>query len=159
MHIEQLEYVIEVAKKGTISKAAESLHVSHSAIGQAITNFESELGIPIFKRSRSGSICTEAGETVLKLSYEIMNKITELKEIGQHSNQVKGNLSIASSPIFFSTFLPETLNTFKKDFPHVQVEINENSTEAIIESVKNHQIDLGLIFGSAETLSEVSRLF
>ncbi|GEN35343.1 LysR family transcriptional regulator [Aneurinibacillus danicus] len=157
MHIEQLEYVIEVAKKGTISKAAESLHVSHSAISQAISNLETELGIPIFKRSRSGSICTDVGETVLKLSYEIMNKIMELKELGQHPNQVKGNLSISSSPIFFSTFLPEALNIFKLDYPHVQVEINENSTEAIIESVKNYQIDLGLIFGSDETLREVSR--
>ena len=42
MHIEQLEYIIEVAKQGTISKAAKTLHVSHSAISQAISNLELE---------------------------------------------------------------------------------------------------------------------
>lgn len=47
MHLEQFEYVIEVAKQGTISKAAEVLHVSHSAISQAISNLESEIGVVI----------------------------------------------------------------------------------------------------------------
>ncbi|TWI53982.1 LysR family transcriptional regulator [Halalkalibacter nanhaiisediminis] len=157
MHIEQLKYILEVAKKGTISKAAETLHVSHSAISQAISNLESELGIPIFKRSRSGSVCTEEGKTVLKLSYDIMNKITELKEFGQKSSLMKGNLSMSSSPIFFSTVLPEALYAFKNDYPNIQIEINEDSTESIIAAVKNYQIDLGLIFGSHETLKSVSQ--
>ncbi|PLT32092.1 LysR family transcriptional regulator [Bacillus sp. V5-8f] len=157
MHFEQLEYILEVAKKGTISKAAETLHVSHSAISQAISNLESELGIPIFKRSRSGSICTEEGKNVLKLSYDIMNKVTELKELGQKSSLMKGNLSISSSPIFFSTVLPEALYAFKHDNPNIQIEINEDSTENIITSVKDYQLDLGFIFGSDETFKTVSK--
>lgn len=157
MHIEQLEYILEVAKKGTISKAAETLHVSHSAISQSISNLESELGIPIFIRSRSGSICTEEGKAVLKLSYDIMNKITELKELGNNLSLMKRSLSISSSPIFFSTFLPEALNAFKHDYPNIQIEVNENSTESIIESIENHEIDMGFIFGSDETFNTVSQ--
>lgn len=154
MHLEQLEYVIEVAKQGAISKAATNLHVSHSAISQAIANLESELGLVIFNRSRSGSICTEDGKTVVKLSYEIMNKITELKELGHKSTSLKGDLKISASSIFFSTFLPEVLYSFKQDYPHVQIEINENDTDKIIESMKNNQFDVGLILGADETLKE-----
>ncbi|WP_026692032.1 LysR family transcriptional regulator [Peribacillus kribbensis] len=157
MHFEQLEYILEVAKRGTISSAAETLHVSHSAISQAISNLESELGIPIFKRSRAGSICTEEGKTVLKLSYDIMNKITELKNVGQKASLMKGNLSISSSPIFFSTVLPEALYAFKNEYPNIQIEINEDSTENIIASIKNYQLDLGFIFGSDETFKSVSQ--
>ena len=58
MNIEQLQYIIEVSELGTIAKAADKLHVSHSAISQAIANLESELGITIFNRSRSVSKCT-----------------------------------------------------------------------------------------------------
>ena len=43
MNIEQLQYIIEVSELGTIAKAADKLHVSHSAISQAIANLESEL--------------------------------------------------------------------------------------------------------------------
>ena len=43
MNIEQLQYIIEVSEQGTIAKAAEKLHVSHSAISQAIASLESEL--------------------------------------------------------------------------------------------------------------------
>jgi DNA-binding transcriptional LysR family regulator len=157
MHIEQFDYVIEVAKRGNISKAAEKLHVSHSAVSQAISSLESELGIPIFIRSRSGSTFTEKGEAVLKLSYEIINKIKELKELGHHSKEMPGSLSISASAIFFSTFLPEALKTFKSEYPHIQIEIDSNTLDPVIEKVKSFQTDIGLILGTDATLKEVSR--
>ena len=85
MNIDQLQYIIEVSEQGTIAKAAEKLHVSHSAISQAITSLESELDITIFNRSRSGSKCTAEGKAVIKLSLEIMNKLKELKNLGQEA--------------------------------------------------------------------------
>jgi DNA-binding transcriptional LysR family regulator len=156
MNIEQLEYVIEIAKRGNITKAAKSLHVSHSGVSQAISNLEAELGIPIFIRSRSGTTCTEQGEKVLQLSYEIINKVTELRELGKRSSEVQGNLSISGSPLFFSTFLPEALHTFRKKHPDVQIEIDANNTDSIIEKVKNSEKDIGFILGSKETLKEIT---
>ncbi|MFS0823133.1 LysR substrate-binding domain-containing protein [Bacillus sp. 1P02SD] len=151
MNLEQIQYIIEVAEVGTISKAAENLHVSHSAISQAIASLESELGIVIFERSRSGSKSTEQGKTALKLSYEIMNKVMELKDLGQKSERLSGELKITAATIYFSTFLPEVLYTFKKEFPQVQITIQENETHEIIKSVKNNQFDIGLILGNNQT--------
>ncbi|MGM0900545.1 MAG: LysR family transcriptional regulator [Bacillota bacterium] len=156
MNIEQLEYVIEIAKRGNITKAAESLHVSHSGVSQAISNLEAELGIPIFIRSRSGTKCTRQGEKVLQLSHEIINKITELKELGKLSSEIEGNLSISGAPLFFSTFLPEALHTFRKKHPYVQIEIDASVTDSIIEKVKNSVTDIGFILGSDETLKEIT---
>ena len=152
MNIEQLQYIIEVSELGTIAKAAEKLHVSHSAISQAIANLESELEITIFNRSRSGSKCTPEGKTVVKLSLEIINKINELKKLGQEDTMLKGNLKVAASTIFFSTFLPELLYSFRKEFPYVQIEINENDPQNIIEAIKHNLFDIGLILGTDETL-------
>src|SRR6476620_8705095 len=115
MNIEQLQYIIEVSEQGTIAKAAENLHISHSAISQAIASLESELGLTIFKRSRSGSVITKEGKAVVKLSLEIMNKLMELKKLGLDTTELKGNLKIAASTIYFSTFLPEFLYSFRKD--------------------------------------------
>ncbi|MEH7414925.1 LysR family transcriptional regulator [Neobacillus drentensis] len=152
MNIEQLQYIIEVSEQGTIAKAAEKLHVSHSAISQAIASLESELGLTIFNRSRSGSKCTTEGKAVIKLSLEIMNKLKELKNIGQEAAMLKGDLKIAASTIYFSTFLPELLYSFRREFPNVRIEINENDTHNIIEAIKNNLFDIGLVLGTDETL-------
>ena len=152
MNLEQLQYIIEVSEQGTIAKAAEKLHVSHSAISQAIASLESELDLTIFNRSRSGSKCTTDGKAVVKLSLEIMNKIKELKSLGQEATMLKGDLKIAASTIYFSTFLPELLYSFKKEFPYVQIEIHENDPHNIIEAIKNNLFDIGLILGTDETL-------
>ena len=116
MNIEQLQYIIEVSELGTIAKAADKLHVSHSAISQAIANLESELGIIIFNRSRSGSKCTPEGKTVVKLSLEIINKINDLKKLGQEDTMLKGNLKIAASTIFFLPFFLNYFILFEKNF-------------------------------------------
>ncbi len=152
MNIDQLQYIIEVSEQGTIAKAAERLHVSHSAISQAIANLESELDITIFNRSRSGSKITSEGKAVIKLSLEITNKINELKNLGKETAKLKGDLKIAASTIFFSTFLPELLYSFRKDFPFVQIEIHENDPNNIIEAIKNGLFDIGLILGTDEVL-------
>lgn len=152
MNIDQLQYIIEVSEKGTIAKAAEKLHISHSAISQAIANLESELGITIFNRSRSGSKITAEGKAVIKLSLEIMNKLNELKNLGKEAAKLKGDLKIAASTIFFSTFLPQLLYSFRKEFPNVQIEIHENDPHNIIEAIKNNLFDIGLILGTDETL-------
>lgn len=155
MNLEQLEYVIEVAKMGTISKAAEKLHVSHSAISQSISSLESELGIVIFKRSRSGSICTEEGKKVLKIANEVINKAKELKELGYKSSMLKGTLRISAASIFFTTLLPEILYSFKQAFPYIQLVITEDHLYEIEESVKNNEVDIGLTYVRSDLLNRI----
>jgi DNA-binding transcriptional LysR family regulator len=155
MNLEQLEYVIEVAKMGTISKAAEKLHVSHSAISQSISSLESELGIVIFKRSRSGSICTEEGKKVLKIANEVINKSKELKELGYKSSTLKGTLRISAASIFFTTLLPEILYSFKQAFPYIQLVITEDHLHEIEESVKNNEVDIGLTYVQSNLLNRI----
>ncbi len=155
MNIEQLEYVIEVAKQGTISKAAEKLHVSHSAISQSLSSLESELGLIIFKRSRSGTICTEEGKKVLDLAYEVYYKVQELKELGYNSSLMKGTLKIAASSIFFTTLLPKVLYKFKQVYPNVQLFISEDYVEDIEKSVRNNEIDIGLTYINSKDINNI----
>ena len=54
MNLEQLEYVVEIAKTQSFSAASEHLHVTQSAISQSIHRLEKELGLILFERSRQG---------------------------------------------------------------------------------------------------------
>ncbi|TDL74648.1 LysR family transcriptional regulator [Rhodococcus qingshengii] len=146
MHIEQLEYIVKVAETGSISIAAQKLHVSQSGISQSITRLEDELGVKIFKRNRRlGAVPTNEGKTLIKKAYEVLMKLHEFKEEAQTYNTVHtGNLKLSSIPGFM-LFLLEPLAAFKKAYPNVNIEISEKTTQHIIEHVQNNQIDIGLI--------------
>lgn len=145
MQIEQLEYVIEVAKAGTISKASDNLHVTQSAISQSLTLLEKELGVTLFQRSRTGTIPTEEGQKVIQKAFEVIKVIQDLKdEIQGEIMAVKGELKLASIPTFM-TFLLNPMAAFKADFSKVNIEIKEQETQEIIEAVKQNTIDIGMI--------------
>ncbi|MDM5327730.1 LysR family transcriptional regulator [Neobacillus sp. CF12] len=146
MHIEQLEYIVKVAETGSISIAAEKLHVSQSGISQSITRLEEELGVKLFTRHRRlGAVPTPEGKTLIKKAYEVLVRLQEFKEEAQSFNSViSGNLKLSSIPGFM-LFLLEPLSSFKNAFPNVNIEISEKSTQHIIEHVENNQIDIGLI--------------
>lgn len=146
MNIEQLLYIVEVAKYSSLSIAAQNLHVTQSTISQSITNFEKELGIKILKRSRGhGAVPTDEGRIILKLAYEVQKKLEEIKETANLMNSTEvGDLKISSLPGLM-TFLVKAISAFRHEYPHVNLEVTEKSGNAVIEDVRQHKIDFGLI--------------
>jgi DNA-binding transcriptional LysR family regulator len=151
MNIEQLLYIVEVAKYNSLSIAAQNLHVTQSTISQSITNFEKELGIKILKRSRGhGAVPTDEGRIILKLAYEVQKKLEEIKETANLMNSTEvGDLKISSLPGLM-TFLVKAISAFRHDYPHVNLEVTEKSGNAVIEDVRQHKIDFGLITYSSD---------
>ncbi|NOU67983.1 LysR family transcriptional regulator [Paenibacillus sp. LMG 31461] len=146
MRIEQLIYIIEINQTGSISLAAEKLHVSQPNISQAIVSLEEELGVKLFVRSRTGAIPTEDGKLIISKAIEIMNKVEELRETaGFQFNQLSGALSIASVPSLCLSVLPPTLAIFKNKHTDVELVMMELNYPQIIQEVLSGQVDLGLI--------------
>ncbi|PEL13982.1 LysR family transcriptional regulator [Bacillus sp. AFS017336] len=146
MNIEQLIYIVEVAKYSSLSVAAQNLHVTQSTISQSITNLEKELEMKIFKRSRGhGAVPTDEGRVILKLAYEVQKKLEEIRETANLFNSTEvGELKISSLPGLM-TFLVKAISTFSHDYPHVNLEITEKSGTSVIDDVKQHKTDFGLI--------------
>jgi|HigsolmetaAR203D_1030402.scaffolds.fasta_scaffold00376_20 DNA-binding transcriptional LysR family regulator len=145
MNIEQLEYIVEVAKHHSLTTASEQLHVSQSAISQSITRMEEELGIKIFHRSRNGTVPTEEGKKIVGKAYEILLKLQELKQMSiTGRQQFRGNLTVSVIPNMMVILL-ETLTFFRKDHPLVNIEIEEKSSDAIFEDVKAKRTDIGFL--------------
>ena len=66
MTIQQMQYVLEVQRAGSVSQAAKNLFVGQSSVSLSITNLEKELGYPIFIRSKNGVTPTEQGLAVIE---------------------------------------------------------------------------------------------
>ncbi|MEH7014044.1 LysR family transcriptional regulator [Neobacillus niacini] len=151
MNTEQIIYIVEVAKYSSLSIAAQNLHVTQSTISQSITNLEKELGIKILKRSRGhGAVPTDEGRIILKLAYEVQKKLEEIKETANLMNSTEvGELKISSLPGLM-TFLVKAIAAFRHDYPHVNLEVAEKSGSTVIEAVRQHKTDFGLITYSTD---------
>lgn len=143
MNIEQMEYIIEVAKCGSLTKAAENCHITVTGVSRAISLFEQEIGIRIFTRSRSGTIVTPEGQSIIAKANRILQQIEELKSEAQsyrEMNNAKLRISTIPGPI---SLLIDVITELKKEFPNSRIEIKENSTDAVIDDVKNERSDIG----------------
>ena len=93
MTFQQLRYILEVYRTGSISKAAENLFVTRPGVSLSLRNLETELGYPIFIRTQNGLLPSPQGELVL----EYASRICETQElIEQISNPQKNRVEISS---------------------------------------------------------------
>ncbi|MFP7296340.1 LysR family transcriptional regulator [Neobacillus niacini] len=154
MHFEQLQYIAEIGKQGSITTAAEKLHVSPPAISKSISNLEKELGIQIFKRSKTGMVPTQQGKAVIKKAYEVLSKIHELREEAKLQEALaKTEIKISCLPgLTYSAF--NSLLKLQGDFPEIIVEIQEDDLRKIIKDVKSGKCDIGIIASNQKELKD-----
>ncbi|WP_017151816.1 LysR family transcriptional regulator [Bacillus bingmayongensis] len=146
MNIEQLQYIIKVAETRSISSSSEILHISQAGISMAITNLEKELGIKIFKRSRTGTIPTKEGKEIIQKAYEVVSKLQEIRDKAQtYADTMEKELRLSSTQGLFLTILPKALALFKKKYPNVNVIIEEKGGHYVIDDVIKSKVDIGLM--------------
>ncbi|MED0970713.1 LysR family transcriptional regulator [Bacillus paramycoides] len=146
MNLEQMEYIVEVAKTGSFTKAAQESHVTLSAISQSISLLETELGVTLFTRSRGlGAVPTAEGKTIIRKANDILLQVKELKEEAQiYSNTLSGELKIATIPGPMHVLI-DLVAKFKKDHPHVNIKIYEKGNKEILDDLQQGKIDIGFI--------------
>lgn len=93
MTFQQLQYLVEARKAGSISQAAKNLFLTPSSISVAITNLEQELGYPIFVRTTQGLIPTAEGEKVLRYAGRILDNYRLLDDILPSQGNICLNLA------------------------------------------------------------------
>jgi DNA-binding transcriptional LysR family regulator len=146
MKFKQLEYLIGVCNAGSISLAAEQLHVAQPSISQSISALEEELAVKIFNRSRQGVQLTEEGKLVLQKAYEILGNVESLKEeLSSKSLTISGTLKLGIVPSVCSSFLPQVLANYKKKSPLVQLEIVEEGSLEVLNDVQTGSVEIGVL--------------
>lgn len=156
MRIEQLLYITEISKSGSIAITSDRLHISPQGISQAIKSLEEELGVKIFERSRTGLVPSLEGENLIKSAQKILNKIEAFKEEAHsYSSQIAGNLSIIAAYALCKSIIPQTVAVFKTKFPKINLEIKEREGPSQIQkSILKGDADIGLSILTPSLLEE-----
>jgi len=148
----------DVAKCGSISKAAKETFSSQPAISKAIKKLEEELGTQLFYRNLNGVELTEKGKELLyfvEKSYN--NLIIAERNMLETENLQRGKLSIGMPSNIGSFFLFDKIIEFHKKYPNIEVTIITGSTSKLISLLDSHQVDFvidtsPIIIGTANGL-------
>lgn len=136
------DYVYEVYREKSFSKAAQNLYISQPSLSARIKKIEETVGVPLFDRSTSPLQLTEVGEAYIKASEEIY-QIEERMEnyINDLSTLKTGHLSIGASNVFAAYVMPALITDFKQSFPDVHIRITEGNTTQLEAMLSNNSLD------------------
>jgi DNA-binding transcriptional LysR family regulator len=146
-HLRFLRYVDEVARAGSIRKAAEQLHVTASAVNRRVMDLEEELGAPLFERRARGVRLTAAGELFVRYIREQSGDVERMKsQIEDLKGLRRGTVRIACSQALALDFLPREIAGYRTKFPLVQFDVQVLDHERAMTSLAAYEVDLVLVF-------------
>jgi DNA-binding transcriptional LysR family regulator len=134
-----------VLQHGTMTKAAELLHVTQSAVSQMITNLEDDLGFPVFDRRQGKIVSTPQGRSFLAEAESVLNSIDKARRAAvELKNLSIGNFRIAATSVFALSLLPNALARFNKNHPEITTSLQAHHSRNVRELVESRIFDLGV---------------
>ncbi len=125
MRLEHFQYIVEIARCKSMSKASKKLFITQPSLSTAIQSLEAELGFSIFKRSASGVALTDKGESMLRIAEEVVFQLEQIKELSDPDNASVVNINIAAVPVFCNALMMDLIQQLHRDYPFINLNVLE----------------------------------
>lgn len=144
MNIVHMKYAVEIAKVGTISKAAENLRVAQPNLSRAIKELEAEIGITIFERTAKGMTLTPDGDTFIRYAGSILAQVRDLENIYKKDTVKTQKFSIS---VPRGSYIAEAFSNFTSNLPESDIDIyyNETNAHTVVNNILQNDYHLGII--------------
>jgi DNA-binding transcriptional LysR family regulator len=150
MEWQQLLGFYQVAKLGSFTRAADATFRTQSALSQQVKALEEELGCRLLERlGKRRLLLTPAGDKVFRFAASLLADLDTLEEeLHELQGQHLGPLRLAAPFTTLYHLVPETLQTYLRQFPQVDLTLLDRPQAAVLALVKNGDIDFGLALES-----------
>lgn len=158
MTLQQLSYIAEISKCGSISRAARKLFLSQSAISASVSALEEELGIRLFDRSNRGVEFTPEGKEFLSYAVSLLEQKDRIESLYRESRaSAPARLSVSTQryPFTEDAFLRLLQQTREQ---HYRLSIKETGLDTAVNDVADRKADIGVIFLTDLTEKLVRRM-
>ncbi|WP_158807114.1 LysR family transcriptional regulator [Beijerinckia sp. L45] len=156
-HLKLLEHVVEVARTGSIRRAAERLNLTASAMNRRIQDLEVELGTQLFERRARGVRLTTAGEMFVRYARSQLADVDLLRsQIEDLRGLRRGPVRIACSQALAHDFLPTQIADFQTTRPKIMFDLKVMDHDRALASLTSYEVDLALVF--RPTVSSLIRI-
>ncbi|PZE20731.1 cidABC operon transcriptional activator CidR [Paenibacillus xerothermodurans] len=146
MDIRHMQYVVEVARFGSFTKAAEALHITQPTISKMVKNLEDELGVEVFIRHGKKVELTDAGHVIMQHAQHISNSFENLtSELNDLTHFRKGRIRIGLPPMAGANFFPGVMSRFREQYPGLIIQLVEDGSKKIEAQVASGALDMGVV--------------
>lgn len=145
MNILHMKYAVEVAKCGSINKAAEVLLMNQPNLSRAIKELEASLGVEIFLRSAKGMVVTPEGETFLRYAASILKQVDEVEGLFKKSASDKKRFSIS---VPRASYISDAFASFSQSvnkLSDAEIFYKETNSQRTIKNVTENEFKLGIV--------------
>jgi DNA-binding transcriptional LysR family regulator len=146
MEIRHLQYVAEIVRCNSFTKAAEALHITQPTISKMIKNLENELNFDVFDRDGKTIKLTDAGKAIYEYAVPILALFDNLQtEINDLTYLKKGSIRIGLPPMAGSSFFPSVIKSFQDRYPGISIKLVEDGAKKVEEHVADGTLDVGVV--------------
>ena len=146
MNLRQLEAFRATMRSGSITDAAEIMHISQPSVSRLIADLEQAIGFPLFLRTGRGLTATVEARTFYDGVEGMFVGVDRLKELADSIRTTSGDVvSIGAIQSIATIELPIAINTLYQRVPDVGFMIHSRNTPGILDAVQMHQFDLGIV--------------
>jgi DNA-binding transcriptional LysR family regulator len=151
MDIRQLEYIVNLADRQVLARAAEEMYVSPSALSQYVAKLESELGTPLFKRAKGAWPLTSAGITYVEAARDMLKRYRQMRKdindlIDCASGEITVGISSNKASRMFATIFPQ----FKEKYPNINIKLIDGHTKEMIDQTEKGLLDFAFCTSGIE---------
>jgi DNA-binding transcriptional LysR family regulator len=145
MRLEQLEALVEVARRGSVSRAAEALYVTQPSLTARLKALEQELDAKLFIRSQRGMRLSDAGRAFLPFAERTLDTISGGRRLlAELARGEGGQLALGAAPAVSTYVLPRILTRFHRTHPKVSLAVRTGHSEEVLELVLRELVQIGL---------------
>lgn len=151
MELRHLRLVKEVAEKGSLTKAMDTLYLSQSALSHQLKEVEHQLGAQLFHRVNKKLVLTGAGKIVLNSAEKILSDMDNtILAVKKYISGDEGNVRVATQCYTCYHWLPSLMVDFNKEFPNVDIEIFPDATDDPYKYILGGELDLAIVSDTIE---------
>lgn len=141
-----LRLVAAIADSGSLTRAAELVHLAPSSASHRLTQLEAVLGVPLFVRHARGLTPTAAGESLLRHARQVFAQLEQMHaDLAPYAGGLHRQVTVFANTNAINCFLPEDLGDFLREHPQVRISLEEQPSPAIIQAVAAGQVELGVV--------------
>lgn len=140
-----MQYIYEIYRMGSFSRAAEKLYITQPALSIAVAKVEESIGMPLFDRSTrpvtltpAGRIYVDAIERTRNLEQDLQQQLEDIRSLQS------GKIVIGATHYVNCYILAPILNDFSERYPGIEIELKEGESQEMIRKLKSREIDLTL---------------
>lgn len=146
MDLQQLEYFRTLAQTQHVTRSAEVLSISQSALSRSIARLEDEMGVPLFDRQGRTIRLNQFGQIFLEQVENMMKEFNEgKKEIQDLLEPESGTISLGFLHTLSTNLIPDLISSFRIDYPKIKFKLGQGPSHILLDQLQSGEIDLCLI--------------